>query len=188
MSFTVLTRDEIKAVDDRKIEPVAVPEWAEGDQDPENTGVYVQGLSGTDRDSFEMAMVEQRKDKKGKTTAEVNLRNLRAKLVVRCAVDSDDPRTAKRIFTDDDVEWVGTKSAAALQRVYAVAQRLSGLSNEDVEELTAELGNDQSDASGSDSPSPSDIEASPIANDGSPVTSSPSGSPSTDSSPSGTDG
>ena len=137
---TVLTRDAIRAVDARKIESVEVPEWG--------GSLFVRGLSGSDRDAFEMAMIEQKKGKR----QEINLRNLRAKLVVRAVVDSDDPATAKPLFSPEDVDWLGKKSAAALQRVYAVAQRLSGLSNEDVEELTEELGEEESDGSGSDSP------------------------------------
>lgn len=176
---TVLTRDQIFAADDRKIEFVKVPEWA-GD-DPE-AGVFVQGLSGHDRDSFEMAMLEIRGKKQS-----VNLQNLRAKLIVRTAVDSDDPTTAKPIFTLVDIAPLGRKSAAALQRVYAVAQRLSGLSTEDVEELTKDLGEDESDGSGSDSPSPSGTVLSLNANAGSAPLSSASGSPTTGSSPSESD-
>jgi hypothetical protein len=171
----VLTRDQIKIVDDRRIEAVEVPEWG--------GVVYVRGLSGTDRDSFEMAMIEQRSAKGGRRTQEVNLRNLRAKLVVRTAVDSDDTETAKPLFEMADVEWLGRKSAQALQRVYAVAQRLSGLSNEEVEELTVDLGEGQSGDSGSDSPLPLAIAPSPSASATSAATSSRSGLRTTGSSP-----
>ena len=163
---TVLTRDQIQIVDDRKIEAVEVPEWG--------GMVYVRGLSGTDRDSFEMAMIEQSRGK-GKRTQEVNLRNLRAKLVVRTAVDSADPETAKPIFEMSDIEWLGRKSAQALQRVYAVAQRLSGLSNEEVEELTTDLGEGQSGGSGSGSLLLLDTDLSRSVNDGSPAENSPNG-------------
>jgi hypothetical protein len=182
---TVLTRAEIFAIDDRKIEWCPVPEWSSEDNE---RGVFIQGLSGTDRDSFDMAMIEQRQIGKGKITQELNFRNLRAKLVVRTAVDSADPNEAKPIFTEADVEALGRKNGAALQRMYAVAQRLSGLSSEDVEELTKDLGNGQSDASGSDLPSPSDTQASPLLSDGSAAENSPSGEPSTPSSPSENEG
>lgn len=176
---TVLTREDVLAAKDTQIEFVKVPEWSGGNAD---AGVFVRGLSGAQRDSFELAMIEQ----KGKKQ-EVNLRNLRAKLIVRCAVNSDDPDTAKAIFQLSDIEALGKKSAAALQRVYAVAQRVSGLSNEDVEELTVQLGNDQSGDSGSDSLSHSDTEASLRLSATSAAESSPSGSPTTDTSPLGTD-
>lgn len=175
---TVLTRDEIQQAKDTQIEPVEVPEWGK-DEDGSPKVVFIRGLTGTDRDDFEMNMIET----KGKKT-ELNLRNLRAKLIVRCAVDSEDPEAAKKLFTIEDVEWLGRKSGMALQRCYAVAQRLSGLSAEDVEELASELGKDQSDGSGSDSLLPSGTDPSPSANAGSPLTSLPSGWPSTDSIPS----
>lgn len=174
---TVLTRDDIFAIDDRKIEWCPVPEWSS--EEKPDMGVFVMGLSGTDRDSFEMAMIEQRKIGKGKTTQELNLKNLRAKLIVRTAVDGEDPNTAKTVFTLQDIEALGKKNGAALQHIYAVAQKLSGLTNEDVDELTADLGEGQSGASGSDSPLLLDIEASPNVNVGSAPTSSASGSPST---------
>jgi hypothetical protein len=160
---TVLTREDVLAAKDTQIEPVEVPEWG--------GMLYVRGLSGTDRDAFELAMIEQRGKKQ-----EVNLRNLRAKLIVRCAVDSEDPDTAKPIFKLEDIEALGKKSAAALQRVYIVAQRVSGLSNEDVEELTIELGNAPSDGSGSDLPSPSGTDPSLMLSESSPAESSLSGS------------
>jgi hypothetical protein len=171
----VLTREEIFAAEDRKFEFVKVPEWSGGD--PE-AGVWVKGLSGTDRDSFELGMLETKGRKQ-----EVNLRNLRAKLIVRTAVDSDDPETAKNIFTLVDIAPLGRKSAAALQRVYAMAQKLSGLSNEDVEELTVGLGEGESDGSGLGSLLPSGIVPSPSANAGSVAESSPNGLPTTASSP-----
>lgn len=179
---TVLTSDEIFAIDDRKIEFVIVPEWCT-DEDKER-GVFVMGLSGTDRDSFDMAMIEQRQIGKGKTTAELNLRNLRAKLIVRTAVSSDEPQTAKSIFTEAQVDALGKKNGAALQRIYEVAQRLSGLSPEDVEELTKDLGEGQSSDSGSDSLHTLATPLSLLPSDGSAVESSPNGESSTLKSPS----
>lgn len=185
---TVLSREDILNAKDTKIEFVETPEWAPDDPD---AGVYVKGLSGVARDSFEMAMLEQRRitsaQGKKKNVQVVNLKNLRAKLVVRCAVDHPDPELAHEIFTMADVEALGEKNAAPLNRIYAKARELSGLSDEDVDELTAELGEDSSDASGSSSLLPSGTEASPSANDGSTVENSQSGWPTTESSPSATD-
>lgn len=175
---TVLTRDEILGAQDTQIEPVEVPEWGL-DAAGKPKVVFIQGLSGTDRDDFEMNMITT----KGKTT-ELNLRNLRAKLIARTAVDSDDPSTARKIFSVDDIEPLGRKSGLALQRLYSVAQRLSGLSAEDVEELTKGLGEGPSDGSGSSSPSPLGTVPSPSASEQSAPESSASGSPTTDSTPS----
>lgn len=119
MSNAYLSRDAILAVDDVQFEDVEVPEW--GGQ------VRVKSLTGKERDALESSMIVG----KGKN-ANVNLNNLRAKLVARSVVDED----GKRIFTDDDIAALGAKSAAALTRVYEVAQRLSGITQEDVDELT----------------------------------------------------
>ena len=48
------------------------------------------------------------------------------------------------------VEALGKKNAATLQRVFRVAQKLSGLAEDEVDELTAALGEDPSVGSGSD--------------------------------------
>src|SRR6516162_3192004 len=61
--------------------------------------------------------------------------NVRAKLVARCVVDDD----GNRLFTDADVAELGGKSAAAMDRVYAVAARLSGMGADDQEELTRDF-------------------------------------------------
>ena len=178
---TVLTREEILAADDIDIKWCPVPQWGK-DVAGDDKGVFVRGLTGTERDAFEMAMLDQRMNSKGTKVIqqEINLKNLRAKLIVRCAVDSDDPKIAKTIFTPADVEALGRKNGAALQLIYSMAQRLSGLSTEDVEELTKDLGEDSSDGSGSDSPAILAILPSPSANDGSAAESSPSGLPSID--------
>ncbi len=41
----------------------------------------------------------------------------------------------KPLFTRSDVEKLGQKSAAVLDRLFTVAQRLSGVAEKDVEEL-----------------------------------------------------
>jgi hypothetical protein len=117
--MALLTRDAILQAEDLPKELVLIPEW--------NGEVYVRALTGAERDAFEQSIVEQ----KGKST-KMNLSNLRAKLVALTVVDE----AGKRIFSDRDAELLGQKSAIAINRVFEVAQRLSGLSQEDVEELT----------------------------------------------------
>ena len=114
-----LTKAQILQVVDVKTEEVEVVEWG---------GVVLVGtMSGVDRDAFESSLFE---DKTADNKA--NLTNMRAKLVARCIIDED----GERVFTDKDITALGKKSAKALDRVYAVAQRLSGLSVKDEEELT----------------------------------------------------
>lgn len=116
--MALLTRDAILQAQDLPTERVVVPEW--------NGEVLVRALTGAERDTFEQSIVEQR----GKSTR-MNLQNLRAKLVALTVVDEE----GKRLFSDEDAKLLGQKSAAALNRIFEVAQRLSGLRDEDVEEL-----------------------------------------------------
>ena len=62
----------------------------------------------------------------------VDLTNMRARLVGLTVIDD----TGQRLFTDDEVDLLGAKSGAALDRVFAIAQKLNGLSGSDVEELS----------------------------------------------------
>lgn len=128
--MAILTRDAILQAQDLPTERVFVEEWG-GE-------VIVRGLTGAERDRFEQSIVETR----GKNTR-VNLHNIRAKLVALCCVDED----GNRIFRDEDAELLGRKSAVALNKVFEVAQRLSGLRPEDVEELAGNSGADLSDDS-----------------------------------------
>lgn len=131
-----LSREDILAVQDIQREEVPVPEWKIKNVDL----VLVQGLSGKERDELEASMIVG----KGKN-ANVNLKNLRAKVVARSIVGED----GKRIFTDADIPALSEKSAIALNRVYEVAQRLSGITQEDVEELTKNSETALSEDSGS---------------------------------------
>jgi hypothetical protein len=121
-----LTGAEILAADDRVQERVDTPEW--------KGHVFIRNLSGKERDAWETSMVE-RKTTRGKQTSEVSLANVRASLVARTAVSS----SGVRLFTDTQVVALGEKSAAALNRCYEMATKLSGLRDEDVEELAADF-------------------------------------------------
>jgi len=113
-----LTREAVLAISDLKTELVSVPEWG--------GSVTVQGLTADERDDFEATCVKTRGRK-----AEVNLRNFRAKLVARTCHQED----GTRLFTDDDAAALGQKSGAAINRIFEVAARLSGLTEADLEEL-----------------------------------------------------
>ena len=126
----LLSKDQIIAVSDVIFETVEVSEWG--------GSVRVRGLTGTERDAFEDSVLQG----KGKNR-DINLTNFRAKLVARSMVDEE----GNRLFSDQEAGLLGKKSAAALQRVFDVAKRLSGMSDEDVEELTKNSESDQSDGS-----------------------------------------
>ena len=121
--MSILNREQILEVKDLKIELAPVSEYWGGD-------VYVRGLTGRGRDKFESSIVEIR-GKKSRT----DLTNIRAKLAAATICDED----GNLLFSEKDAGALGEKSAAALQIVFVVAQRLSGLSDQDVEELTEAL-------------------------------------------------
>jgi hypothetical protein len=131
----LLSRSEILSVMDIQTEDVLVPEWG--------GTVRVRGLTGSERDKFEDVSM-QRYGKKNQSR-EVNLKDFRARLSAWSIVDED----GKRVFSDSDITALGQKSAAALQRVFDVAARLSGLSESDVDELTKNSSSTQSEDSGS---------------------------------------
>ena len=134
MTKKYLTREDILKAVDIEIEEVHVPEWFDG-------YVFVKGLTGTERDSFEMSIVKQR----GKS-ASVNMSNIRAKLAALTLCDKE----GVRLFTEADVKALGKKSATALQRVFDVAQKLSGIGEDDIDELAEELEENPLEGSASD--------------------------------------
>jgi hypothetical protein len=127
-----LTATDILSAADSVTERVDVPEWG--------GHLFVRNLTGEERDTFEDTVIKVR----GKNR-EVNMRNFRAKLVAMAACDS----AGKQLFTMSQVEALGKKNAAALQRVFDKASSLSGLGEEDIEQMTQELGKDQNGSSGS---------------------------------------
>jgi hypothetical protein len=88
--------------------------------------VIIRGMSGAERDAFEVSLVEGRGRKR-----EVNLKNLRAKLVAYCCIDEH----GARVFSNEEAEALGNMRVDVLNRMYSVAQRLSGISDQDADEL-----------------------------------------------------
>lgn len=103
----ILNKAAILAAEDLKTETVDVPEWG-GE-------VRVRTLTGTERDAFESSLVGEG----GKR----QLENLRAKLLSLAIVDEN----GARIFSDGEAAMLGGKSAAVLDRLFDVAQRLNGI-------------------------------------------------------------
>ena len=126
-----------------------MPEWADGDG---ADTVLVRGLNGTQRDEFEASTIALR-GPVGKQQAVPDTANIRAKLVARCIVGDD----GEPMFKQNDVHELGLKSSAALDRIFEVASRLSGISKDDLEELGKDSKSDQN--GGSTSPSPGNLGA-----------------------------
>lgn len=137
----LLTRSQILEHDDAVYEVVDVPEWG--------GSVRVRSLEGIERDRYESAFVKiGRNERNALGVVGLTTDNARARLVSMTAVDE----AGGNLFSEADVLVLGHKSAAALERVAAVAQRLSGLSDHDMEELKQQLGEAPAAASGSASP------------------------------------
>lgn len=139
MTEKLLSRDAILGAADLPQERVSVPEWG--------GTVILRGMSGAERDAFEAGIMVTKGDKDV-----VDPRNLRARLIVRCVIDED----GKRLFADEDAEFLGAKSASVISRLFDVARRLCGMGENDINELRANFADGPDDASPSDSPSPSE--------------------------------
>lgn len=105
----------ILAADDMKFEVIDVPEWG--------GKVRIRTMSGEERDAFEASIAGEGK--------KLNTQNIRAKLVMLTVVNSK----GDRIFTKEQIDALGKKSAAALNRVYEASAKLSAITKADVEEL-----------------------------------------------------
>lgn len=117
--MALLTREQILTVKDIETEIVPVPEWG-GE-------VIVKGLSGADRDKYETSLYDQQGKK-----MKIKLDNVKARLVAYSVVDEN----GKRIFSEADIVELGKKSAKALNRIADVSQKLSGVTKEDMDDLT----------------------------------------------------
>jgi len=117
-----LSAEEVLNANDIVTEEVEVPEWG--------GSVLVRGLTALERDRFEASVIQG----SGKNTT-VKLENARAKLASLTVVGED----GKRLFSQADVAKLSQKSAAALNRIYNVAARLSGITDEDLEEISQDF-------------------------------------------------
>lgn len=96
-------------------------------QIPELGGaVTVRGMTGVERDAFEGSCFEGRGKKR-----DFNMKNLRAKMVAYCCIDEQ----GHRLFSDSDAIALGEVRADVIDKLFGVAQRLSGMRDEDVDEL-----------------------------------------------------
>lgn len=129
MADEFLTKEDIFGMDDIPMEEVVVPEWG-------NKKVMVCGLTAAGKNAYEASLL----DMKG-NTRKVRLENATAKLLVRTVVD----RSRKPLFVETDIERLGTKSAVALERLAKVANRLSAVTQEEVETLVKNSAAAQSD-------------------------------------------
>ena len=132
-----LSKAEILQVNNLKTEVVEVPEWG--------GAVTLREFTASDRDAFEAALI--RTDEDGKR--EPDLLHMRAKLCAMCIIDTE---TGDLMFSLAEVETLGGKSAAAIQRVYRAAQRLNSMGEDAVKEAEKNSATGPSGSSNSASP------------------------------------
>lgn len=113
----LLGREAILNAPDIETEDVAVPEWG--------GTVRVKGLTAGERDAYAESLLVG----KGKNR-EVRMLDAHARLAAITIIDED----GNRLFSRNDIDALSAKSAAAIERVYDVAARLSGIEDE-IEDL-----------------------------------------------------
>jgi hypothetical protein len=131
-----LNRNAILKIKDLKRVEVEVPEW--------DSIIVIRELSLKDRLDFNDYVTNLKKD--GETLTPANSLLVMAKLLVYSIVDDNDVK----IFEDSDMEQLLSKSTTVLTRLSAKAMELLGVDNKTIEEVKANLKNDQVDSSVSD--------------------------------------
>ena len=132
-----LDREAILAAEDRPMERHAVPEWG--------GHVFVVTISGYERDQFDRYMARHVDEK----TDQIVGCNWRSALLARCLSNS----RGELLFSEEDIEALGRKSGAVLDRLFAVARRLNRMDQQDIDEIkkksaAARPGSSQPDSAG----------------------------------------
>lgn len=134
-----LTRDAILDADDKRLDPVEIPEWPDENGNPGI--VYVRSLTGTERDHYEQSTMAMRG-----STVIPKLEHARARLIVLTACDE----TGERLFTTDDVRALGRRNARPIERLFDKAREMAGLTAQDLEELVGNSDGAQPEGSSTD--------------------------------------
>jgi len=122
----MLSKSDILTAKDIESEVVKVPEW--------NGEVMVYGLTLAEKDIWTDSIIVD-----GKATMDGATTRL-------CALCIRDEK-GKAIFTSHDITALSAKSAKALDRIFQVAQRLSGIGQEEIEETVKNSGQTTTPAS-----------------------------------------
>lgn len=121
-----LTRDQIKACEDRPLVPVpGIPGWP--------GGVYVQAMTSEEHAGFELATA-------GKSDANAEAdpdaeRKAALTLYARACVKCCKNEHGDRVFHDGDEDWLSKKNAAAIRVIFAKISEIHGWTKADLEKL-----------------------------------------------------
>ena len=95
--------------------------------------VIVRGMTAKERDQYETSCIIQKNGKRN-----FNLIDARAKLVMLTVVDEK----GDRLFEASDVSRLSGMPASVIDKLFTAAQKSSGISDDDMDELGGELGKD----------------------------------------------
>lgn len=131
----VLNKQDILQAKDMVIERVDVPEWG--------GAVCVRSISAAERGLIEEEAARY-KETKGKGSSFA--RTFTVKMASMAICDEK----GERLFDEKDIALLQTKNAAVVSRIAEAAQKLSGFSKTDLEELEKNSSEAQPDDSHSD--------------------------------------
>jgi len=112
---------QIMAADDLGILKVKVKEWPDAEGKPMTLGIRVMTVG--ERDAYEREWIGNR-DK--------GIDNFRTKFLARCLCHPD---SGDRLFTDEQIEKLASKSAKVVSTLFERAMKHNAMSEADVEEL-----------------------------------------------------
>jgi hypothetical protein len=110
-----LSKSQILEAKDIESEVVKVPEWGKDGE------VMVYGLKQVEKNEWTKSIM---------TGGEVDVNGATVKLCALCIRDEK----GKRIFEDTDLTSLMNKSAKPIDRIFQVAQRLTGIGQEEIKE------------------------------------------------------
>ena len=116
--MTLITREQLLNPLPTRIEKVEIEEMG--------GHVFVKSLSEQQRTEFEMSLMKGNGNLSRKSLA-----SGRRRLVALCVCDKD----GNCLLTEDDAKRLAEQSAAVVDRLYAIAQQLCGLKDDDLETL-----------------------------------------------------
>lgn len=108
-----LTKEQILKVSDIDTQIITVKEW--------NGKVCVRGLNAAERGEMENIL---------NNSSKIDFSNIRARVLSWTIID---PKTKEKLFTENDINELNKKSAAVLDKLFTEVQKLSKLTNEDIE-------------------------------------------------------
>ena len=116
--MAILNMKQILSADDLESQTMTIPEWG-GE-------VIIRTMTEADRSKIEASVIQQ-----NGSNQSVNMERYKVKIVVASLVDEE----GKRLFTQKSIDALRQKSARPINRIVNAAQKLNGISDDDVEEL-----------------------------------------------------